>query len=656
MTSSEPWSRRTQVVCLLLALAAVLVPLELKYPYYFLQDDNRDYMLPWLVHNWRSLLTGEVPLYNFHQYSGLPSLGSASGALYPPGYVAALFSGALFGHPFATVDLMVVFHLASGALGWLALFRLLGLSPIAAIYGALACGLNSFLLYAGSSWMCVSALGAWFPWMLYFGLSLLRGPTLANWLGLMAVRLLLFYHGYIQYFLYAAILEVLALAGIAWADGTRRRPLLLYFSSWVYVALLSAPLLLPMWRQTQESAFRQAQVPFTEFVTYSVRPASWVAGLLNPFSQRVPTDLGAAIPYLSHVGYLAVILIVIVPFALWGSPAVEKRLALLWLALAAASLSLAMGSFAAELYQIPIYNRWRWPFKYLVFANFFLAGLSALVLDQVLRKRIAAPFQRIVGSLCVVFLAANYLLLYAGTPPKPFRTHLERVPFDEPLREVLGRGKIFTMGFPWAAPRPASAIAFDYATLWGLYHFAGYEPLVPRTNADLALDLQYLASFDGQPGELPWTHLRRWGVRWYVTPSADPLPLTLYGLTARYADTERRFFEDPKAQGLVFWEDGRADSVDYQILTNSIQLRVSSKEAGQLCLNFLWHPLFQVRVDGRPGSLRANSYGQMLLDIPAGEHSIEVRFHDPEFSAGLQIAAAVLLALAAHTVLWARKS
>jgi len=651
-----------QVLCLLLALAAVLVPLELKYPYYFLQDDNRDFMLPWLVHTCLSLLGGEVPLYNFHQYSGLPSLGSASGALYPPGYVAALFSGALFGHHFATVDLMVVFHLVIGALGWLAFFRILNLGPSAAIYGALACALNSFLVYAGSSWMCVSALGAWFPWMLYFGLSLLRRSTLANWLGLLAVRLLLFYHGYIQYFLYAAVLELLVVAGILLAspdhrpEGSRRRPLLLYLSSWVYVALLSAPLLLPMWRQTQVSAFRQTKVPFTEFVTYSARPLTWAAGLLNPFSQVVPVDLAAAIPYLSHVGCLSVILIVIGPMVFLDAPPARKRLALLWVLLAGAVLTLATGGFAAELHQLPIYNRMRWPFKYLVFVKFFLAVLSALVLDQALRKWIAAPSRRVVGCLSVILLAGNYLLLYAGTTPKPFRTHLEPIPFDEPLKEALGGGKIFTIGFPWGYRLPTQALGFDYATLWGLYHFAGYEPLVPETNADLALDLQYLSSFHGQPSQVPWAHLRRWGVRWYVTPSDAPESLSRWGLIPRFGDTARRIFEDPKANGLVFWEDGRTDPVTYDITTNRMQLRSSAKEAGRLCVNFLWHPLFEMRMDGRPGPLSANVYGQMLLEVPPGEHSIEIRFYDPEFSAGLKIAAAVLAALAAHTVLWTRKS
>ncbi len=74
-----------EVVFVLVCLAAVLLPLEIKYPYYFLQDDNRDATLPWLVHNWRSLQEGEVALYNFHQYSGYPQLGTGqNGTLFPP--------------------------------------------------------------------------------------------------------------------------------------------------------------------------------------------------------------------------------------------------------------------------------------------------------------------------------------------------------------------------------------------------------------------------------------------------------------------------------------------------------------------------------------------------------------------------------------------
>jgi len=645
----------------LLALAAVLLPLEWKYPYYFLQDDSRDYMLPWLVHNFRSLSAGEVPLFNFHQYSGLPSLGSASGALYPPGYVAVIVSGALFAHPFAVVDLLVVFHLIAGALGWLAFFRLMNLGPAASIYGAVASGLNSFLIYAGSSWMSVSALGAWFPWMLYFGLSFLRQPSIVNWLGLLVARLLLFYHGYMQYFLYAAILELLVLAGILLASpehrpaAGRRNRLFLYFSSWIYVALLSTPLLLPMWRQVQVSATRQARVALTEFVTYSAGRLSWFAGLLNPFSQQTPVDLAATIPHLSHVGYFSVLVLAISPVVLWRATATEKRLALLWIVMAWVAVTLATGGFAVYLYQVPLYNRFRWPFKWLVFANFFLAALAALVLNHLLAKRVPARFQRAAGIFCIALLASNYLFLYAGGAPKPFRTHHERVPFDEPLREVLGDGKIFTIGFPRAHPRPSASLGFDYATLWGLYHFAGYEPLVPELNNDLALDLQYLASFDGHPAEVPWAHLRRWGVRWYVTPSVEGQPLGMYGLTPRYADTERRIFEDSRANGLVFWEDGRTDAVNYQISTNRIQLHASAKQAGRLVVNFLWHQLFELRMDGQQRPLRANGYGQMLLDVPPGAHSIEIRFHDPEFLTGLRIAVFALAALMAHTFLWTRR-
>jgi len=94
---------------------AVLLAIELRRPYYFLQDDNRDFALPCLVHNWRALRGGEIAQFNFHQYAGAPHLSNGpSGTLNAPGYAAMFASCVLLGQPFGAVDFLVTFYLVAG--------------------------------------------------------------------------------------------------------------------------------------------------------------------------------------------------------------------------------------------------------------------------------------------------------------------------------------------------------------------------------------------------------------------------------------------------------------------------------------------------------------------------------------------------------------
>src|SRR5690348_7160875 len=65
---------------LLMTLATafiLLLALEFRWPYYFLQDDGVEYYLPAYFTDWRSLLHGHLALYDFHIYTGIPhaSLG-----------------------------------------------------------------------------------------------------------------------------------------------------------------------------------------------------------------------------------------------------------------------------------------------------------------------------------------------------------------------------------------------------------------------------------------------------------------------------------------------------------------------------------------------------------------------------------------------------
>ncbi|HOX23791.1 MAG TPA: hypothetical protein PLL10_10020, partial [Elusimicrobiales bacterium] len=157
----------------LLVLCLFYILLELKFPFYFLQDDAFNCILPMLEHNFRTLVSGHIPFYNPHQYLGLPLLSLGQyGTLYPPAYLASGLSRLLLGHGFGAMDILMFFHLACGLLGFFSLVRALGLGSAAASFGGLAWAFNGCSVFLGSSWWAVGQATAFFPWLLRGMLSL----------------------------------------------------------------------------------------------------------------------------------------------------------------------------------------------------------------------------------------------------------------------------------------------------------------------------------------------------------------------------------------------------------------------------------------------------------------------------------------------------
>ncbi len=643
-------------------VAAVLLAIELRTPYYFLQDDNRDFVLPCVVHNWRALRGGELAQFNFHQFAGIPHLSDgASGALYPPGYAATLASYAVLGQPFGAVDFLVVFHLIAGALGTFLLLRLITSDPRAAFWGALTYELNSFVIYVSACWDTLSGPAAYFPWMVYFALRLLDGASRAG-AGMLAAHLLLWYFGYPQGLLYCAVFEFMVFAMMAALRFPSDRPgvsaaVWRYVANWALTFIFSLPLLLPMWHQTTISALRKQALSWGEFLTGAFTIGSWFSGLFDPFSNThyASTPIGywlpRTLPYLSHIGYITLVLLGVGLAVFFRETLDATRMKYCFICLAGAlvSFSWSINGFAEIMYRVPVLNRFRWPFKLQIHTAFFLVVVAAIGLAWllgVLQSRWAA---RSVFAAATIGTLANFLLLYLVQPPRIFRTHLESVPLAEPLREQRGEGRMLSVGYRFEDQRSANSVGFDYATLWGLQSIAGYDPLVPAKNDQVGLGLNHIASYVASPGQLPIAHLRRWGVRWYIVSNAAteyPPVLLKNGMTPYFRDGNRTVYQDSEASPLVCWELGGAAGIDYRLTTNTIQVDVDSRQEDHLLLRFASNPFFTASVDGRPTEIATDEYGQMSLRVPAGRHRVVVRYRDRYLVLGTLLAAAAAALLA----------
>jgi hypothetical protein len=261
----------------------------------------------------------------------------------------------------------------------------------------------------------------------------------------------------------------------------------------------------------------------------------------------------------------------------------------------------------------------------------------------------------------VAIQVVNFLVLYVVLPQQMFSRHLDPMPLTEPLAGKLTEGRIVSAGLDdrFAGEKilpgfSAALLGYDYATLWGFYHFGGYDPMVSEKAQQAALGIKNNPVFN-LPADEPFAvpeetleYFRKWGVRWYVVSSAIPLasdaPFRLFS-----SDGNRNVLLDQAAKPLVYWagDSKGAAPVEFRFTENSVKVEYDSTANGTIIVNALYHPYFSARLDGQPLPVTETADSQMALAVPGGKHRLEVAYGDRDFRRGALAAAVAILLLAA---------
>ena len=667
-------------------LLMVFLYIEYKHPYFFLQDDNRDYYLPYFIHNYESLLNGELASYNFHQFLGVPSLAvGQTGVLYPFTYLAVFLSNLFLGHYFAAIDIQVILHLLIGALGCYKLMEFFDIERNVAFFAGLTWPLSSYIIYASNSWVVVSAVAAYFPWMLFFSFRLYKDTTLKATMYSVIVRLFLFYAGHIQYFIYSVIFEfvtliiyVVSCSGQGEKKASIIKFIKIYMKGYIYVFILSMPLLLPMWHHTNISAGRSGRLQFAVFVSQGFPVDQLLKGLLYPFLQVNENTYASFrnMLNLSHVGYVTIVLLVIgisdryitrtnnikinsVKLSVFVGPAI---LAFFWT---------TNWMFNYIIYIIPILNRFRWPFKLAFYLDFYLIVIATLILSYIIKRLSEKKVTKnIVLFVIITIQIFNFGFLYTVNPYKDFGEHHgDDLPIEEKLKNKLTGGRIISAGFDTWTPTPennhayltAPTLGFNYATLWGLDYFAGYEPFIPVANSEACLGLNFTAIIEFND-TIPVDYLRKAAVKWYIVPK-DKIDeylkkFIVYGIIPKYEDENRVVFYDVQAYAMVFNSNGeKIKSEDYRVTANKIEISVEMQQSGTVVFNNLYNPFFKAYIDGKETMLNKNQDIHFSVFVPEGKHKILIKYQDPYLIMGTYIAIGFLISFVTIlTMRYLRKS
>lgn len=659
--------KRSLIPLLLFLLTSLMIVIiELRHPYFFLKDDNLHEFLPFFAHNLRSLLSGEIPLFNFHQYLGTPSLSNIqSAAFYPPNYVAVLLSQVLLGNYSGTMEFLAMFHLVLAALGFFYLMRHFGLEDWSCFFGAIAWTFCGFVITVGNSWIIVLEYAACLPWILLFSLSQIEKFNINKFIILIILRVTAIFIGNPTFFIYLFTFDIFTVVVLYFIEikntqaecGTSYRRAFTVFlwkqaCNYICAFIIAAPILLPALHQVKISAGRNSPLSWEEYSTASYNFLPWLNGLVSPLSDNY--IVWPEQQFISHIGFLTLFFCIM---AVWQRN--NRKLVMLFISFAVFSFLWANNTFITKIiYYIPYYNRQRYPFKLVFFTSFFMITVASFGFNECYRRVKGFQKQRwkfgnILIPIILLIHIGNFITIYIVSLQRTTNcSRVQKPPHEESLKNLLKDGRIISIVSgqyldSCATPIKPTLLGFNYATLFGLYHFAGYDNLVSVANLEASLMLQapsyIIITAPFNPSNESIDYYRKWGVKWYVMDTNVEVIEPSFLKTA-YSDDERKIMLDSNARPFVYWlESANKSDIIWDFTTNSIFIKTRSDGVGEIIVNVLYNSFFNATIDGKKVEINKTEDKQMSIVVPSGPHEINVTYIDPYFYNGCYISVGFLI-------------
>jgi len=651
---------------LVLLAGLFMAVFETRAPYYFMQDDNRAQLLPFQIHNYTSLARdGEIAQFNFHQSLGIPANGGAAGVLYPPVLASLWLSQKIFGHFWAAADLLAPFHIVLAGGGAFFLASALGMELLPAFFVAFSWAFCPVVIFSGASWWHSLCTAAWFPWLLY---GILRLYALRDGMAVFIITLAsaaLMYEGHPQFALYASVFAALLGLGLLFLDpeqvsysagkmpdNSGKKNVLSYLrgrgARFVLFAcmavgagwLLAMPVLQPLIDAMHESILRSKPLNYSEFSARNLPWLTWFTGLVWPFSADGEFMENAfRLDKQAFLGYVPLGLLL---FSFIKVRDIGWRMFTLIAGLAAFGLLWATGCFNQLEYFVPYFNHLRWHFKLIPYLNLLLLLLAGFGASYLWRRGL----KKTVWTLAAVHLAFLFCF-YAFGPRMVFRLYEEKMPAAPETRYTeFSHARVVGVEWPDNGSVFMPGLLADYATVSGLYGFAGYDVLMPFANSSATFGLNYGSAIKLLDKDM-LSAMRSWGVRWYIAPvtlNSNKQFMENHGLRLAHNDGNRLVYEDPKAAPLVADASGAAVP-DWHAHGNHFEAH--GLTGGCYRLNWLYRSgFFAVSDLGRNIAVTQTPDERLGVCLAQGETGFDLSWHSRRLKAGFIYCFAGVLILA----------
>ncbi len=631
-------------------------------PNFFLYDDNVSGYLPFYVFNWDSVVNNlSIPFVNLHQYLGHTYFSQGqTGVLYLPTYIAVFLSRLLTGNHFYTIDILVFMHLCLSVVAMYFLLKRLKLDTKVSLLFSLIWITYPFITIASKSWVFISYVAAFLPLNFILLDKLITKPSFKHAVILGALQAIFLYQGYIQYvflllifeFLFLIILQLLSntlsidnfknfISNIVLNSNTYSVNLSKsYLISKISFLCLSAPVLIPMFYQQQESFYRSSRIPYHDFINFSLDIIVFLKTQFAVITNYAVFGAGSEIYF---IGIINLILLFLIFKKINRSN--KKIITLAILSLAALILST---EFYSVFYKIPLFNLFRWPFKYFYFFIFFATLAIAVITSNLLKSKNALVRIILYIGLILTFGFNCYLVI--KNPNNVVAQYHIKEPASDHINQYIDnhKGRVFTFGLRNIDSGDLhNYFTFNYATLYNKFHFSGYDPLLSDINNKLSFGLNHISSYNGTVNSRLLNYLSNWSVRYLITEDSqrhDSLS-QFKQLELIYRDSNIRLYENHQAFPIVHYFDENIDifrkvlkeEIDFEYKVNGIDIYPNNKEIRKVVVNIAPLELYKISIDGADGGFVKKTDIPLIIDIPANTSILSIKYIDYYFYTGLII-------------------
>ncbi|MCQ2515575.1 MAG: hypothetical protein MJ094_01770 [Saccharofermentans sp.] len=562
------------------------------------------------------------------------------------------------------IEIVAFANILIAAIGMFYVLEKLINNRILAIIGALAWSYNTFNIFIGRSWIIVILVSAMVPWI-FLGTTYLYDHLSYKSIIFSAIpKVLLFYYGHPQFFIWGMIFDVLtAILYYVLTDSKNQKNkkfIALYFLSFIPVIVLCLPLIGPMWNLMQISSSRTGAFDFATFSNPRFSIKSLLTGVLYPFID--PDNLRSVINRSGHFTYLligAYICGIVLIFKMKKGLSRNRLIALYTISLIVL-LSSSSETVCRLIYLIPIMNRFRWPFKYYLWFPFFAVLISTLVLNMLISSwRLSQKAKNVLAYTSVGISVINIVIICCFVPLNYFglimRSNLRDVPdylddtyltsrylcigentysYDENQNQTYGLD-IYQM-------TSDVSLYFKYSNV------LGYDVLTPMESADRLIDTSriFTAGLANPSASNFIEQLNFLGVDTLVIENDwatdNPDILINCNLESCFDNGEWTVYKNFDALPVARTSDN--NPIDYSFDINNLQIKTTSDyQGGEVLVMFSYDSNFVATCDGNIIPINKNTYNTISVDVPAGEHTVEFKYQDKTFYACCLISACSIL-------------
>jgi len=649
-TGQESW---WPLLAGLVVLTWILILIERHQPLFFTQDDNLSQFLPVMLQAGRSVADGIFPTWNPYQFLGSPTTSLGVYALtYPFMYVSYFVSRFLLGNEYLTIEVYSILHLVGAYLAMYWAARCYQVRARIAAAAALCCALSGWALIASRSWYYVSPVFVYMP-LIIVGVSKLPQSRSSGWRWIagMALVIGLFFHaGNVQFWAYGLMFMWIAVFILRWAQVLNWCDVLRAGAATLIGIAVACPVLVVQFLQTKN--VERMAPPYQGEVSWSwltfLIPAPWIHA--SPPSDWVDPlwKSGGLIVYSGTTFVLlSVVLSGCIVFYRYPRVAFERNVWLFCGVIAVLAMMGHMGILWVIMVHLPLFSKFRLPFKFLAFFNVFAVLSGSIVCERILRQYrhgkwldgiIAIATTALVVASSMYYMPSWYTY---GVRPYPDGArviqHIDTVKKAEyrivSITHPRSRMSSFWQGMPLNLP-----------TVYEVPSFLGYDPLVRFRPAFIAIHKELKKD--------PLKLLQSYGVAYalvskdifrpqrgpyrgaWLLESAVSVPnatlRAVIQLPAVFRDDAITIYRIPDPAPLAFSEQNPNTPLPLHLRADGLDVDTATlANGGKVTLNFFWYPEMRGSVDGKRLPIFSDDLRRMTVMVPPGAKYVSIRFVPP---------------------------